>query len=312
MAAEVLTWYVVHGGGGSSCWETEKGGGSSGVSVSPPQSRCPTSQSGAALAVPGTVVGAVVVAPNVVMGSVAATAVVGGAMVSSGPVQQHVQNLRTSDASRKPTLFSSHRRPRVAPERLPPAAASRMAGVSLNAGRLVAQWKLTVQLAAQQLQAEAQALDGGPLRVDPDVAGQQGTHGPQLRGVVVLIPEEDLRRHGRQNEAKLNKDRGNTSGEDYRGDGGEISVCSKSSGSPTVDPPPPSLPRSPRGHLDRVDGRKWLPTRGSKDTHFLLGIGIKGAWIDQEEVKETETGLQSSGAGMNSLKMQVVSDEQEN
>jgi len=71
-------------------------------------------------------------------------------------------------------------------------------------GRLVASWKLTVQFAAQQLQAEAQALDGGPLRVDPDVAGQQGAHGPQLRGVVVLIPEEGLRRHGRQNEAKKN------------------------------------------------------------------------------------------------------------
>lgn len=52
---------------------------------------------------------------------------------------------------------------------------------------------LTIQLAAQQLQSEAQTLGGGSLRVDPDEAGQEGTHGPQLGGVVVLITLEYLR-----------------------------------------------------------------------------------------------------------------------
>ena len=51
----------------------------------------------------------------------------------------------------------------------------------------------TVQLAAQELQAEAQALVGGPLRVDPDETGEERPHGPQLRGVVVLVPNEHLR-----------------------------------------------------------------------------------------------------------------------
>lgn len=54
--------------------------------------------------------------------------------------------------------------------------------------------ELTVQFTAQQLQSEAQALVGGSLRVDPDEAGQEGTHRPQLWGVVVLIPNEYLRR----------------------------------------------------------------------------------------------------------------------
>lgn len=53
--------------------------------------------------------------------------------------------------------------------------------------------ELTVQFAAQQLQSEAQALVGGSLWVDPDEAGQEGTHWLQLRGVVVLIPDEYLR-----------------------------------------------------------------------------------------------------------------------
>lgn len=35
---------------------------------------------------------------------------------------------------------------------------------------------LTVQFAAQQLQSEAQALGGGSLWVDPDEAGQEGSH----------------------------------------------------------------------------------------------------------------------------------------
>ncbi len=52
---------------------------------------------------------------------------------------------------------------------------------------------LTVQFAAQQLQSEAQALVGGSVWVDPEEAGQEGTHWPQLWGVVVLIPDEQLR-----------------------------------------------------------------------------------------------------------------------
>lgn len=36
--------------------------------------------------------------------------------------------------------------------------------------------ELTVQVAARQLQSEAQALGGGALRVDPDVAGPNVSH----------------------------------------------------------------------------------------------------------------------------------------
>ncbi len=54
---------------------------------------------------------------------------------------------------------------------------------------------LTVQFTAQQLQAEAQALIGGSLWVDPDEAGHEGTHRPQLWGVMVLIPDENLRQN---------------------------------------------------------------------------------------------------------------------
>lgn len=57
---------------------------------------------------------------------------------------------------------------------------------------------LTVQLAAQQLQAQAQALVGGSLRVNPDEAGEERSHGPQLWGVVVLVPTENLRRKERK------------------------------------------------------------------------------------------------------------------
>jgi len=65
------------------------------------------------------------------------------------------------------------------------------------------------------------------------------------------------------------EDRGNTSGEDYRGDGGEISVCSKSKRSPTVDSPPPppfsSRPSGPRG-------REEVATNERKQGHaFPLG-----------------------------------------
>lgn len=52
---------------------------------------------------------------------------------------------------------------------------------------------LTIQLTAQQLQSKAQALIGGSFWVDPNKAGQEGTHGPQLRGVVVLITGEYLK-----------------------------------------------------------------------------------------------------------------------
>lgn len=52
---------------------------------------------------------------------------------------------------------------------------------------------LTVQLAAQQLQSEAQALVGGSLWVDPDEAGREGSHRSLLRGVVVLVPNENLK-----------------------------------------------------------------------------------------------------------------------
>lgn len=61
---------------------------------------------------------------------------------------------------------------------------------------------LTVQLAAQQLQAEAQALVGGSLWVDPDKAGQQGTRRSQLWGVVVLIADEYLKQKGKDARAK--------------------------------------------------------------------------------------------------------------
>lgn len=57
----------------------------------------------------------------------------------------------------------------------------------------------TVQVAAQQLQSEAQALVGGSLRVDPDEAGHQGPERLQLRRVVVLITSEYLR--GKQRES---------------------------------------------------------------------------------------------------------------
>lgn len=36
--------------------------------------------------------------------------------------------------------------------------------------------ELTVQVAARQLQPQAQALGGGSLRVDPDEAGPHGSH----------------------------------------------------------------------------------------------------------------------------------------
>lgn len=52
--------------------------------------------------------------------------------------------------------------------------------------------KLTVQVAARQLQPQAQALGGGSLRVDSDEAGPDGSHQPELRRVVVLIPRENL------------------------------------------------------------------------------------------------------------------------
>lgn len=58
---------------------------------------------------------------------------------------------------------------------------------------------LTVQFAAQQLQSQAHALGGGSLRVDPDKAGEEGTRGPQLRGVVVLVPDEYLRGKEKRN-----------------------------------------------------------------------------------------------------------------
>lgn len=52
---------------------------------------------------------------------------------------------------------------------------------------------LTIQFAAQQLQSEAQALVGGSLWVDPDEAGLERSHGSLLRGVMVLIPNENLK-----------------------------------------------------------------------------------------------------------------------
>lgn len=54
----------------------------------------------------------------------------------------------------------------------------------------------TLQIAAEQLQSEAQALSGGFLRVDPDEAGQQGSKRPHLWSVVVLITGEDLKEGG--------------------------------------------------------------------------------------------------------------------
>lgn len=59
--------------------------------------------------------------------------------------------------------------------------------------RAVAAPELTVQVAARQLQAQAQALGGGSLGVDPDQAGPHGSHQPELRRVVVLVPQEDLK-----------------------------------------------------------------------------------------------------------------------
>lgn len=60
----------------------------------------------------------------------------------------------------------------------------------------ILQWTPTLQIAAQQLQPEAQALSGGFLRVDPDEAGQQGSKRPHLWSVVVLITGEDLKGRG--------------------------------------------------------------------------------------------------------------------
>lgn len=49
-----------------------------------------------------------------------------------------------------------------------------------------------MDLTAQQLQSEAQALGGGSLWVNPEEASQQRAQRTQLWGVMVLVPNEDL------------------------------------------------------------------------------------------------------------------------
>ena len=49
-----------------------------------------------------------------------------------------------------------------------------------------------MDLTAQQLQSEPQAIGGGSLWVDPEEASQQRAQRTQLWGVMVLVPNEDL------------------------------------------------------------------------------------------------------------------------